>query len=84
MPKPSPSPFGGRGFNYDFMRKISKAVKRAIEVRATLTTTRREYTPRRRLSTGPAVGKIIDRSPWKQRNRNEAHMEKEQLKFPSL
>ena len=66
------------------MKKIKKAVKRAIEAGAALTPTRREYTPRKRLSTGPSVEKIINRSPWKQRNRNEAHMEKEQVKFPSL
>jgi len=70
------------------MRKISKATKRAIEAGATLTPTRRKYTPRMRLSTGPAVGMTINRSPWRQRNRNEAHIEKKllnsQSRIPSI
>ena len=66
------------------MRKMKKTVKRAIEAGATLTPTRRKYKPRMRLSTGPCVNTAIHRSPWRQPKRNEAHMEKEQMKFPSL
>jgi len=65
------------------MRKIKKTVKRAIEAGATLTPTRRKYTPRMRLSSGPSVGMTINRSPWRQRNRNEAHMELNRLKSQS-